>query len=90
MTRFLVGAMALSLTVAASGVTIGDEGQAIKIGDCPAAVKKTMEHEAKGAKFEGVEKITEDGAITYGAGVVVGGRKRKGKGSGAVVVSLRF
>ena len=53
----------------------GDDDQPIKLADCPAAVRKTLEHEAKGSKIEAVDKVTEDGATTYGAGVLVGGRK---------------
>ena len=53
----------------------GDDDPPIKLADCPAAVRKTLEHEAKGSKIKAVDKVAEDGATTYGAGVLVGGRK---------------
>ena len=73
----LIRATFLGIAVAmASGLAaFDDEEKPIKLAECPAAVRKTLEHEAKGSKLETVDKITEDGATTYGAEVLVGGRK---------------
>src|SRR5581483_8451311 len=49
--------------------------QEIKFSDCPAAVRKTFESEAKGAKIDTVSKETdEDDEAIYWADVVLGGR----------------
>jgi hypothetical protein len=51
----------------------GDE-QEIKFADCPAAVKKTLEAESKGAKIETVTKETdEDDETVYWADAVIRG-----------------
>lgn len=63
------------VVLAAGLAAFGGDEQSIKLADCPAAVRKTLEHEAKGAKLEAVDKVTEEGATTYGAGVLVGSRK---------------
>jgi hypothetical protein len=65
----------VAIALVASFAASGDDEQPIKLADCPVAVRKTLEHEAKGSKIDAVDKVTEDGVTTYGAGVLVGGRK---------------
>ena len=67
------------VTAALSGfvfgmASAGDE-QEIKFSDCPAAVRKTFQAEAKGAKIETVTKEKdEDDETVYWADVAVGGK----------------
>jgi hypothetical protein len=52
----------------------GDDEE-IKFSDCPAAVRKTLQAEAKGAKIETVTKeIDEDGETVYWAKTDIGGK----------------
>ena len=67
--------VSLAIVSILSLAAIGDDPHPIKIADCPVAVKKTLEHEAKGAHFESLEKLTEDGATTYEASVTLSARK---------------
>jgi hypothetical protein len=54
--------------------TRGDDEE-IKFSDCPAAVRKTFEADAKGAKIETVTKEkNEDAETVYWADVVIGGK----------------
>jgi hypothetical protein len=46
----------------------------IKFAECPAAVQKTLQREAGGAKIEEVEKESEDGKTNYEAEVKIGGK----------------
>ena len=67
------------VTVASFGLVIGlasaADAQEIKFADCPAAVKKTLQAEAKGAKIETVHKENEEEDETvFWADVVIGGR----------------
>jgi hypothetical protein len=67
------------VTAASFGLVIGTasaaDAQEVKFSDCPAAVKKTFQAEAKGAKLETVHKDNdEDNETVYWADVVVGGR----------------
>jgi hypothetical protein len=50
----------------------GDE-QEIRFADCPAAVKKTLEAESKGAKIETVTRETDEDETVYWADVVIRG-----------------
>jgi hypothetical protein len=53
---------------------VGDDEE-IKFSDCPAAVRKTFQAEAKGAKIETVTKEKDDDAKTvYWAEVAIGGK----------------
>jgi hypothetical protein len=61
------------LGLAFGGVAAGDE-QEIKFAECPPAVKKTFEAEAKGAKIETVSKETDEDETIYWADVVLGGK----------------
>lgn len=64
----------LCLTVAAATPpSRGDEDE-VKLSDCPAAVRKTLNEEAKGAEIESVTREVEDGKTTYWADVVIGGK----------------
>jgi hypothetical protein len=45
----------------------------VKLSDCPAAVRKTLEREAQGAKIDKVEKEAEDGETTYEADAKIDG-----------------
>lgn len=51
-----------------------DDPAKVKFETCPAAVKKTLEAEAKGAKIDTVGKETSEGETTYWADVHIGGR----------------
>jgi uncharacterized membrane protein YkoI len=63
---------AMFLTACTSASASGDE---IKLSDCPAAVQKTFQREANGAKIEEVEKETEDGDTIYEAEVTIDGKE---------------
>jgi hypothetical protein len=60
------------MNVVAAVPAKGDD-EAIKLLDCPAAVRKTLIEEAKGAAIEAVTREDEDGETTYRADVVIGG-----------------
>ena len=67
------------VTAASFGLVIGmasaADAQEVKFSDCPAAVKKTLQAEAKGAKIETVHKESgEDDETVYWADVAIGGR----------------
>ena len=67
------------VTAASFGLVIGmasaADAQEVKFSDCPAAVKKTLQAEAKGAKIETVHKENdEDEETVYWADVAIGGR----------------
>jgi uncharacterized membrane protein YkoI len=47
----------------------------LKLSDCPAAVQKTLQREAYGAKIDEVEKEIEDGKTTYEAEVTIDGKE---------------
>jgi uncharacterized membrane protein YkoI len=47
----------------------------LKLSDCPAAVQKTFQREANGAKIEDVEKEIENGKTTYEADVTIDGKE---------------
>ena len=49
-------------------------GQEIKLSDCPAAVRKTIEAEARGAKIEAVHKEKEEDETIYWTEVTIGGK----------------
>ena len=51
-----------------------DDELTLKLSDCPAPVKKTLELEAKGSKIENVTKLTEDDETTYSTTVVINGK----------------
>jgi hypothetical protein len=68
-----------AVTAALSGVIFGMasaiEGEEVKFSDCPAAVRKTFQAEAKGAKIDSVTKEKDEDAETvYWADVTVGGK----------------
>jgi hypothetical protein len=50
------------------------DAPAIKLSDCPAGVRKTLQAEAKGAKIETVRKEKEDDETVYWADVTIGGK----------------
>jgi hypothetical protein len=50
------------------------DAPAIKLSDCPAEVRKTLQAEAKGAKIETVRKEKEDDETVYWAEVTIGGK----------------
>jgi hypothetical protein len=60
--------------VLASGTGAPGDEQEIKFSDCPAAVRKTFEAEAKGAKIETVTKETDEDETIYWADVELGGK----------------
>jgi hypothetical protein len=65
--------------VASFGLVIGmvsaADAQEMKFADCPAAVKKALQAEAKGAKIETVHKESEEDEETvFWADVAIGGR----------------
>jgi hypothetical protein len=57
------------------GMSSAGRAQEVKFSDCPAAVRKTFQAEAKGAKFETVTKEKDDDEETvYWADVAIGDR----------------
>ena len=70
-----IATTALAVTLTAALCVEADEDQRIKLDDCPPAVKKTLELEAKGAKIENVNKVTEDDETTYWTSVAIGGKR---------------
>jgi hypothetical protein len=68
----------LSLLVAAAmgsgGFRAADDPKEIKFEDCPAAVKKTFQAEAKGAKITKVGKEGDEGEVVYWADVHINNR----------------
>jgi hypothetical protein len=65
--------MAASLAVVI-GISTAANGQEMKLADCPAAVKKTFEAEARGSKVESVRKEKEEDETVYWAEVTIGGK----------------
>ena len=49
-------------------------GQELKLSDCPAPVRKTLEAEARGARIEAVHKEKEDDQAIYWTEVKIAGR----------------
>ena len=66
-------ATAASLGLVLGMATVGD-GQETKLSDCPAAVKKTIEAEAKGAEIGTVHKEKEEDATVYWTEAVIAGK----------------
>ncbi len=62
---------AMLVTISLVGTACPAIGDEIALADCPAAVQKTFEREANGAKLEDIEKETEDGKTIYEAGVTL-------------------
>jgi uncharacterized membrane protein YkoI len=54
-----------------------DEGEEVevKLSDCPAAVRKTLEREAFGSAIDEVTKLTDDGKSIYEADVTIDGKE---------------
>ncbi len=50
------------------------DAQVIKLSDCPAGVRKTLEAESRGAKIEKIHKEKEDDEAIYWAEVSIGGK----------------
>ncbi len=50
------------------------DGQEIKLADCPPAVRKALQVEAKGAKIDVVSKEDEDEGTVYWADAAIGGK----------------
>jgi hypothetical protein len=50
------------------------DAQEIKLSDCPPAVRKTLEAEAKGARIEAVRREKEDDQTIYWTEVAIAGR----------------
>lgn len=58
------------------GTVAAGDGEEVKFSDCPAAVKKTLQAEARGAKLDTVSKERdEDAGVVYRAYVTVGGKR---------------
>ncbi len=64
-------AASLAVMFAMSPAAVGQE---IKLADCPAAVRKTFEAEARGSKVETVRKEKEEDDTVYWAEVTIGGK----------------
>jgi hypothetical protein len=57
------------------GISSGGDEREVKLSSCPAAVRKTFQAEAKGAKIESLTKEQdEDGETVYWADVTVSGK----------------
>ena len=69
-----IGLVALHLALTMMAAAVEDE-QDVKLADCPAAVQKTLQAEAKGAKIEAVTKTTEDDETTFRTVVDLGGKR---------------
>lgn len=67
--------LTLALSLTATFRNEADDDQKIKLDDCPPVVKETLELEAKGAKIESVNKVTEDEETTYWTSVAIGGKR---------------
>ena len=50
------------------------DGQEMKLADCPSAVRKALQAEAKGAKIDVVSKEEEDEGTVYWADAAIGGK----------------
>ena len=81
MTRLAFAAAAVVIVVG-TGTYANDEDSSekggevkLQLADCPAAVQKTFEREAQGAKIEEVEKENEDGKTVYEADVQIHGNE---------------
>ena len=61
------------VAVTADGKVKGEE-ETIPLDKVPAAARKAIEENAKGAKIERVQRIKEDGAITFEAAYVLKGK----------------
>jgi hypothetical protein len=68
---WIVTAASLGLAV---GLARAGASQEIKLSDCPAAARKTIEAEAKGSRVEAVHKEKEEDATVYWAEVNIAGR----------------
>ena len=66
-------ATAASLGLVLGMATVGD-GQETKLSDCPAAVKKTIEAEARGGRIGTVHKEKEDDATVYWTEAIIAGK----------------
>ncbi len=66
----------LVVTAPLLGLILGmaRDGQEMKLADCPAAVRKALLAEAKGAKIEVVSKEQEDEGVVYWADAAIGGK----------------
>jgi hypothetical protein len=51
------------------------DAQEVKLSDCPEAVRKTFQAEARGSKIESVSKDQEDDETVYWAEVTIAGRQ---------------
>jgi hypothetical protein len=60
--------------VLAFGMATTIRGQELKLSDCPPAVRKTLESEARGAKLEAVHKEKDGDETVYWAEAAVGGK----------------
>jgi hypothetical protein len=69
--RWVVTAALLCLVL---GMPPAGTGQEMKLSDCPAAVKKTIEAEAKGAKIGAVHKEKEEDETVYWAEASLAGK----------------
>jgi hypothetical protein len=65
--------MAASLAVVL-GVQAAATGQEMKLADCPEAVRKAFEAEAKGSRIESVHKEKAEDDTVYWAEVTIGGK----------------
>ncbi len=65
--------VALSL-VASRVIAVEEDEVKVKLADCPAAVRKTIEREAGGAKISEVDKELEDGMTIYEVDVKIDGK----------------
>ena len=67
--------IATMVTLSLAWTSASANGDEIKLSECPAAVQKTFEREANGAKIDEVEKEIEDGKTTYEAHVIIDGKE---------------
>jgi hypothetical protein len=57
------------------GMAAAGDDEELKLADCPPAVRKTLQAEAKGSPIEGIfREKGEDGDATYWADITLGGR----------------
>ena len=66
---------AMMVMISLTCVSASANGDEIKLSDCPAAVQKTFQREANGAKIEEVDEEINDGRTTYEADVTIDGKE---------------
>lgn len=56
-------------------ISVAESGDEIALGDCPEAVRKTIEREASGGQVKEVEVIEDDGVRRFEADLVIDGQE---------------